>query len=495
MTDSPRATQPPAELAPDGPAQEVPGGSVPTLLPGVALDDLDTGANDQRYLLTLPDGRNFQLAAPLYHLASLLDGRRSHAETADALSDRIGRPVSASEVEAIITRKLAPLGILTTEAVPGFGPLAMGSLPAAPDAPLGILARLPLVPSRYLEPLADTVKHLYSPFLAVPMLLLIVIAHVFVYQQLGPHLAEFNPFTVPLVVLLLAPLMIQGVTPWHELGHAAAARYFGARHGPLGVGLMGITLVAYVEVTDIWRLPRRQRFFVDVGGVYFQSMSVILLALWAWATGDVAPLFVALAMDFAMLMNLNPLFKLDGYWAVSDATGIPNLHLRVGEQLGFVASTNILRLARLLRIRRLLDNQHLQRAATPSESMSGFGGGARLALALYSILFVLSAVYFVLMMIILMPMLLISYPMLALMAVTAIPAVMAGAIEPGVAAVILLQFFFVSMMLVAVIGAVVSLVLAALRRRRQPPGGFGGPNGLGGMGGFGGMGMDWRMRG
>src|SRR5262249_25640954 len=115
MTDSPRATP---ELATDDL-----GGSVPTLLPGVAFNDLDTGANHQRYLLTRPDGPNFQLAAPLSHLALLLDGRRSHAETADALSDRIGRPVSATEVEAIITRKLAPLGILTTEAIPSFGPL------------------------------------------------------------------------------------------------------------------------------------------------------------------------------------------------------------------------------------------------------------------------------------------------------------------------------------------------------------------------------------
>ncbi len=478
MTDSPQATQPlpTAELAPDDP-----GGCVPTLAPGVALNDLDTGASDQRYLLTLPDGRNFQLAAPLYHLASLLDGQRSHTETADALSSRIGRPISPSEVESIITRKLAPLGILASDGTPSSAAQAVGTAPVAADAPLGILARLPVVPSRFLEPLADAVKHLYSPVLAVPILVLIAAAHVFVYRQLGPHLAEFSPFTVPLIVLLLAPLIIQAVTPWHELGHAAAARHFGARHGPLGVGLMGIALVAYVEVTDIWRLPRRQRFIVDVGGVYFQSMSVILLAVWAWSTGDLAPLWVAVAMDFAMLMNLNPLFKLDGYWAVSDATGIPNLHQRVGEQLGYFASTNILRLARLLRIRPLLGNHHLQHAATPTENMSGFGGGARLALALYSVLFVISAVYFLLMMVFILPMLVLSYPMLALTAVSAIPAMMAGAVEPGVTAVVLMQFFFVTVMLVSVAGAIVPLVRAARGRS-------GGPSGFG-------MGMGWRMRG
>ena len=102
---------------------------------------------------------------------------------------------------------------------------------------------------------------------------------------------------------------------------------------------MGLMLVAYVEVHDIWRLPRKQRLVVDLGGVYFQSMAVILLAAFAWAIHNPMVLWLVLFLDFSMLLNVNPLFKLDGYWAVSDATGIPNLHQRVGDQLRKVAAT------------------------------------------------------------------------------------------------------------------------------------------------------------
>lgn len=46
----------------------------PRLLPGAVLGELDASTTRQTYLLSLPDGRNFQLAGPLYHLATLLDG-------------------------------------------------------------------------------------------------------------------------------------------------------------------------------------------------------------------------------------------------------------------------------------------------------------------------------------------------------------------------------------------------------------------------------------
>src|SRR5581483_1919457 len=84
----------------------------PRLLPGVELAELDSGSTEQAYLLTLPNGRNYQVARPLYCLASLLDGERTTAEVAAALSEQVGRPISPDEVHEIVEQKLAPLGIL-----------------------------------------------------------------------------------------------------------------------------------------------------------------------------------------------------------------------------------------------------------------------------------------------------------------------------------------------------------------------------------------------
>ncbi len=474
MTDGSRAVQP-AEASADGAQPER---VVPRLLPGLHLGELDSGATEQAYLLTLPDGRNFQLAGALYHLTCLLDGERDTVEIAAALSQRIGRRVTAEEVETIVDRKLAPLGILAPRGLPelalgsglemGFG---FGAPPApAPDAALGILGRLPLVPARFFEPVAETAKQLYRPALAVPILLAIAAAHVYAYHELAPYLANFNPMSVPLAVWLLVLLAVQVIIPWHELGHAAAARSFGAQHGPMGVGLMGFGIVAYVDVGDVWRLPRRQRLVVDLGGVYFQSMTIVLFALWAWVAAQPMVLWVVLAMDFAMLMNLNPLFKLDGYWAVSDATGIPNLHQRVGQQLGSFAAARILDLARLLHVRRLSQEPRLVAAASNGGALDAFGGGARLALALYSVLFVLSAAYFLMLLVFIVPMMILSYPLIVVQAVLAVAAAVGGNSDAGFAVMALLQWVFVTALLANLAVAAVLLIRAARNRNRPPPG-------------------------
>jgi hypothetical protein len=420
---------------------------------------------------------------------------------AEALSDRLGRPIAAEEVDTIVERKLAPLGILAPPddaaswggvgalGAPGFGGSSFGSgfggfagfggvSTDGAEASLGILGRLPVVPARVLEPLANAVKYLYAPLLAIPILVLIALAQVYAFRELAPRLAEFNPMVppVPLAVLLLGPLAIQFTTPWHELGHAAAARYFRARHGPLGVGLMGLMLTAYVEVTDIWRLPRRQRLVVDLGGVYFQSMTVVLLAAIAWASGNPLTLWFVLFLDFAMLLNVNPLFKLDGYWAVSDATGIPNLHQRVGEQLKQVGAAVLLGLGKVLHVAKLVTSPRL-RGAVSGHALDAYGIGGRIAIAIYSALFLLSAVYFTLLLVMFFPMLVISYPMLGALALQAAVGLVARTTDVGMSIMFLMQFVFATLMLVALVGMLLPLVLRALGRRPRGrvPGAMGWP--------------------
>lgn len=472
-------------LAPPAGASAALDAPAPRLLPGVRLSELDSGASEQLYLLRLPNGRHFQLAGPLYHLVSLLDGRRTPAAIAAELGARLGRPITAEEVAAIIDRKLAPLGILATADAP--------EPPPAPtvDRALGVVARLPVVPARVLAPVAEALKWLYAPPVAVVLLLAIVLAHVYSYQQLAPLLATLSPTNFPLVALLAAMVCVQLILPWHELGHAAAARYFGARHGPMSVGLLGPMFVAMVEVSDVWHLTRRQRLVVDLGGVYFQSMSVIVLAAAAAATGSVLPLWVVLAMDVGMLMNLNPLFKLDGYWAVSDATGITNLHQRVGQQLGTLTASALLALGRGLRLRALAEHPVLHFLAAQENQLRAYGASARVALALFAALFVLSLLYFLLLTFVLLPALVLAYPLLALAAWDSARALLEGIGEPAAHLLVLAQFAFATLLLVGLTGMAVQLVRAWRGRGAQPPSFGAWPGGMGGFHGAGGRGPGW----
>ncbi|MFL5383624.1 MAG: hypothetical protein ACJ8GN_13985 [Longimicrobiaceae bacterium] len=124
----------------------------------------------------------------------------------------------------------------------------------------------------------------------------------------------------------------------HELGHAAASSRFGCPPGPIGVAIYLLFPVMYTDVTRTWRLPPRQRAAVDLGGVYFQSITASAAGLYALATGSVFATWLMWMNAFSMLHMLNPMYKLDGYWLLTDLSGLSNLHARMSATLRALVS-------------------------------------------------------------------------------------------------------------------------------------------------------------
>ena len=125
---------------------------------------------------------------------------------------------------------------------------------------------------------------------------------------------------------------------FHELGHASACKFFNIHHGGIGFGLYLNFPVLYTNVTEIWRLNRKQRCIVNIAGVYFQMYALfLLLVLYILTKHDIVR-YMILVMNLGFLITLNPFFKFDGYWIASDILGIPNLRLRSKELLINVSS-------------------------------------------------------------------------------------------------------------------------------------------------------------
>ena len=137
-----------------------------------------------------------------------------------------------------------------------------------------------------------------------------------------------------MVVGLLAFML--GSSFFHELGHASACKYFGVRHGGIGFGLYLNFPVLYTDVTEVWKLDRKQRCVVNLAGVYFQSYWLIILLLAFFLTGNDIVRYLILIMNLGFVMTLNPFFKFDGYWIASDLLGVPNLRQRSLELIGYV---------------------------------------------------------------------------------------------------------------------------------------------------------------
>ncbi|MHB8425927.1 MAG: M50 family metallopeptidase [Gammaproteobacteria bacterium] len=137
---------------------------------------------------------------------------------------------------------------------------------------------------------------------------------------------------------------------FHELGHSAAAWRFGIRVRRIGIGLYWIFPVLFSDVTDIWKLPRRRRLVVDLGGVYFQAVALLPLLAFGLLTREpgwrAAAAFVIAINVLTIVVNLNPLLRYDGYWIYSDLSGIPNLRRQSNALLRTLSAALFTRTAR-----------------------------------------------------------------------------------------------------------------------------------------------------
>jgi putative peptide zinc metalloprotease protein len=129
--------------------------------------------------------------------------------------------------------------------------------------------------------------------------------------------------------LLLLPLIILGAV-CHEFGHASALRYGGGRARSIGVGLYLIFPAFYTDTTDSYRLGRWARVRTDLGGFYFHLLFAIGLVAAYFSTGHAFLLLAILVINLDMARQLIPIVRLDGYWLLSDLTGIPDLFTQMG---------------------------------------------------------------------------------------------------------------------------------------------------------------------
>jgi putative peptide zinc metalloprotease protein len=98
----------------------------------------------------------------------------------------------------------------------------------------------------------------------------------------------------------------------------------------MGCGLYLAWPAFYTDVTDAYRLGKRSRLRTDLGGVYF-NIVVVVATMAAYLLTGFEPLLVLIVVQhFEIAHQLLPIVRLDGYYIVADATGVPDLFARIG---------------------------------------------------------------------------------------------------------------------------------------------------------------------
>jgi len=116
-----------------------------------------------------------------------------------------------------------------------------------------------------------------------------------------------------------------GILFLHELGHATACKKLGAEPGSIGFGFYMLSPVMFADVSEIWKLKRKERLYVNFAGLYIEILIALVLAIIYLFTEEISLIILCSMVLLSFLLNLNPLLRYDGYWILSDLTNTPNL--------------------------------------------------------------------------------------------------------------------------------------------------------------------------
>ncbi|MDX6492670.1 MAG: putative peptide zinc metalloprotease protein [Gaiellaceae bacterium] len=237
------------------------------------------------------------------------------------MSERFGRGVSAENVQMLVDEKLRPLGVLAQ---------ADGSSPQLEkvDPMLALKFRAALVPERAVNAITTVFKPLFLPPVVVAVLAGLVALDVWLFFMHGVAQSARSVLYQPVNLLILLGLVALSAA-FHECGHATACRYGGAKPGVMGAGLYIVWPAFYTDVTDAYRLGKGGRLRTDLGGVYF-NVIFILATAGAYALTGFEPLLLVIPLQHIEIIHqFLPFLRLDGYYIVSDLTGVPDMFSRI----------------------------------------------------------------------------------------------------------------------------------------------------------------------
>jgi len=256
-----------------------------------------------------------QINLETHNLLSCIDGVRSIEQICELYENRYYRKLSKQEIYELLFGKLAKFGIIE-----------QNDLQVEKKRREKYL-RLSFI---FLRPITVSYITRIFKFLFVPVIfqLLFPLMTVFIGTAI---VFNFNTivlnadkiFSFNFLYYLLA---FEFGSLFHEIGHASGCRKYGASPGGVGFGFYLFLPVLFSDVSDAWRLKPGERIAVNLGGIYFEMILASLMLVGYYIFHDFGLLIIPCILILSTLSNLNPFIKYDGYWILSDAIGVPNLH-------------------------------------------------------------------------------------------------------------------------------------------------------------------------
>ncbi len=128
----------------------------------------------------------------------------------------------------------------------------------------------------------------------------------------------------------------------HEFGHAFATKVWGGEVHEMGIMLLVLMPIPYVDASAASGFRNKHRRMVVGAAGIMVELFLASLALFVWLNVE-SGIVSAVAFNVMLIggvstlfFNGNPLLRFDGYYILADAIDIPNLGARSNQHLGYL---------------------------------------------------------------------------------------------------------------------------------------------------------------
>ena len=316
---------------------------VPRLDPGATFREHLEDGNRVVRVYTPSSGYMYKVTPAQWALAQLFDGNRTYSDIAALYTERTGEYYDehaiadfSSELEAAGFWYRTPqeknvLLLLQSKEERRKNLKAKNRF-----SDLSIIIFPAFNPDRGLTWLYSYTRFIYTRWFTVLTVcaflftLGITVSH---WSEIGHDTAQFYNFTdktfADIVVLYVLGMFVVAV---HEYAHAHACKHCGGRVSAMGFALVFLTPAFYTDTTEGAVMgDRGQRLVISLAGIWAELMLCsIATPIW-WLSEpntvvhDGAYFMMMLTGIVSLIVNWNPLIKLDGYHMLCEIIGIAEL--------------------------------------------------------------------------------------------------------------------------------------------------------------------------
>jgi len=301
------------------------------------------------YVLQDRSTGRFHRFSPVANLViGLMDGRRTLREIWDVACERLGDDAPTQDEVINIMASLHRADVLQSDAPPDVRELherhvkqERMRLKQYIQNPLAL--RVPLFdPERMLARLDPMLRPLFGWAGAVASLLMVAWALVLAGTHWGELTKDVTDQVLAADNLLLMALVYPLTKLVHEFGHAIAAKAKGGEVHEMGVMLLVLMPVPYVDASSSLAFRNKfDRMLVGAAGMISEGL-LAAVAMIVWVNVEpglvraAAYNVLVIAGVSTVIFNANPLLRFDGYYILADLLEIPNLGQRANAYLGYL---------------------------------------------------------------------------------------------------------------------------------------------------------------